>query len=449
MAEQPPSPEHIDKMVRTHRRRASESAEYFSQHRSKRRNHTDHVLQHSAMSSNADRKLLTLSDFRLSKVLGSGGTATVVKAEPTPGSVAASLIPVKDIALKAVPKKNLNRRAQHFLAREIAIHRNVQDHPHIVSLYEVFEDSSGIYLALELLKGSDLYGMLRRERRGLCERHALMIIAQVFDALQYMHASGCAHRDIKPENLMFTERPNLSEDRLTSVKLIDFGLACARNPNASKKDRMSSEKCGTIRYAAPEIVTETAYIPEFCDIWSVGVVLYSMIAHRNPYSGKTEKEVLHQILHSPLSFDGIEWERVSEDTKTLIRACLNLKPARRPSSANALNEVRRILDKTVSQNLQGVSRGNENGWEVRSARGTRTDVQRGGHDFFGFSSHVTREGSLSNSRREKDGRVVEMNSSPMRSSSDEGVDHPLNIFEGVRALFSGSSPDRDPSNGSN
>lgn len=401
------------------------------------------------MSADKVKKVLTLSDFRLSKMLGSGGTATVVKAEPLPGSSAASLIPVRDVALKAVSKKNLSRRAQHFLAREIAIHRNVQDHPHIVSLYEVFEDSSGVYLALDMLKGSDLYSMLKRERRGLCERHALIIIAQVFDALQYMHSNGYAHRDIKPENLMFTERPSLSDDRLNSIKLIDFGLACARNPYASTKERMSSEKCGTVRYAAPEIVTETAYVPEYCDIWSAGVVLYSIIAHRNPYSGKTEKEVLHQMLHSQLSFDGVEWEQISEGTKNLLRACMNLKPTQRPSAAYALGEVHRILNKLASFESQGSSRGNGAGLEVRPSRGgTKAEGQRGGHDFSGFSSHVTRESSSSNGRREKYSKVVEADSSPLRCSSDDGVDHPLNIFEGVRAWFSGSSPERNGSDGS-
>lgn len=393
------------------------------------------------------KKPLSLTDFRLNKVLGSGGTATVIRAEPISGSQAAQLIPVKEVALKAVSKKGLGRRAQHYLAREIAIHRTVQGHPHIVGLYDVFEDSSGIYFALEMLRGSDLYGVLRRERRGIPERHALHIMEQVFDALEHIHAIGCAHRDIKPENLMFTEKPNLSEGRLGVVKLIDFGLACARNPNAPAKDRMSSETCGTIRYAAPEIVTEAAYVPEYCDIWSAGIVLYSMIAHRNPYTGKTEKEVLHQIQNSPLSFDGADWERVSEDTKKFIRACLNRKANERPSAEAARVEVGRILDKLATQASEEVGKGDDNGGDSRASRRPRVgDGHKGGHDFSGFSSNVTGESSSTNGRRERSGKD---SSSALQGSGDEGMEQPMNFFEGVRAWFSGSSPERDGSDTSN
>lgn len=446
-----PSPDQIDTLARAHRRRASESSSYFAATHRAKRPHSEHIVHPPSVSLPVKKRPLSLADFRLSKVLGSGGTATVVRAEPVPGSNAAMVMPVKEIALKAVSKKGLNRRAQHYLAREIAIHRNVQSHPNIASLYEIFEDGSGIYLAMELLRGSDLYSVLKRERRGVSEMVALSIVAQVLDALQYMHSMGCAHRDIKPENLMFAEKPNLTEGRLTPIKLVDFGLACARNPNAPDKDRTSSEKCGTVRYAAPEIVTETSYIPELCDIWSVGVVLYSIIAHRNPYTGKTEKEVIHQIQHIPLSFDGMEWEQVSEDTKNFIRWCLNLKASDRPTAVKALNEVDTILNAHGANNSTGSLQGEEGAWAARPSRRRGSNEPQRPLDLSGFSSHVTREGSSSHGRQEKSVRG-EDGTSPPRSCSDDAMDQPANFFDGlVKAWFSGtgSSPDRDGSESSN
>lgn len=445
-----PPPDQIDTLARAHRRRASESSSYFAATHCAKRPHSEHIVHPPSVPLPAKKRPLSLADFRLSKVLGTGGTATVVRAEPVPGSNAAKVIPVKEIALKAVPKKGLNRRAQHYLAREIAIHRSVQSHPNIASLYEVFEDASGIYLAMELLRGSDLYSVLKRERRGVSEMVALSIVAQVLDALQYMHSMGCAHRDIKPENLMFTEKPNLVEGRLTPIKLVDFGLACARNPNAPDKDRTSSEKCGTVRYAAPEIVTETSYTPELCDVWSVGVVLYSIIAHRNPYTGKTEKEVIHQIQHTPLSFDGMGWERVSEDTKNFIRWCLNRKASERPSAARALNEVDRILNALAANNSNGSLPSEEGTWEGRPSRRRGSNERQRPSDLSGFSSHVTREGSSSHGRRDKSVRGEESTSLP-RSCSDDAMGQPANFFDGlVKAWFSGtgSSPDREGSDSS-
>lgn len=362
-----------------------------------------------------------------------------------PWSNAAKAIPAKEIALKAVSKKGLSRRAQHYLAREIAIHRTVQDHPHIVSLYDVFDDASGIYLCLELLRGSDLYSVLKRERTGFSERVALSIIAQVLDALSYMHSQGCAHRDIKPENLMFTERPNLHGGKLPPVKIIDFGLASIRKLNASEKDRTSSEKCGTIRYAAPEIVTEASYIPEQSDIWSVGIVLYSIIAHRNPYTGKTEKEVLHQIKHSPLSFDSVEWESVAEDTKKLIRWCLTRKAADRPSATCVLKEVNRILHVLSGDELDASDEaGNSKTSRHKGAKGPQRQL-----DLSGFSSNVTREGSPSIARREKQ-PAGESTLAPPRSSSDDGTIQRPNFFDGlVKAWFTGSNSDRSRSDSSN
>lgn len=442
-----PSPDQIDAIAKGHRRRASESSSFFVAAQPSKRPHSEHVVHPLSVPLPVKKRPLSLADFQLSKVLGSGGTATVVRAEPVPGSNAAKAMPVKEVALKAVSKKGLSRRAQHYLAREIAIHRNVQSHPHIASLYEVFEDASGIYLAMELLRGSDLYSIIKRERRGLNEVVALSIIAQTLDALQYMHAMGCAHRDIKPENLMFVEKPNLSEGRLTPIKLVDFGLACARNPNASEKDRTSSEKCGTVRYAAPEIVTATSYIPELCDIWSVGIVLYSIIAHRNPYTGKTEKEVIHQIHHSPLSFDGPEWDRVSEDSKKLIRWCLRRKPSERPTAAMALGEVDRILGVLTASNSNGSLSSEESGWEAKQSRGRGSGESHRPSDLSGFSSNVTGEGSSSQEKREKSPQS-EGSSPPPRSCSDDANVQPARFFDGlVKAWFSGSgsSPERDSS----
>ena len=417
--------------LRTHRRRASECSTFYTQ--VKKNNSTIHTTIPSK------KRLIALDEFRLGKMLGTGATATVIKAEPIPGTNTANVIPSREVALKVISRKGLSKRAAFYLQREISIHRLVQTHPNIATLYDVFEDSQHIYIAVEMLKGSDLYTVLKRERHGLHERIALFIIIQVLDALQFMHSQGYSHRDIKPENIMFAEKPNFNEGKYGSVRLIDFGLACARDPKKQFKDRMSSEKCGTIRYAAPEIITQASYIPEFVDMWSIGVVLYSIIAHRNPYTGRTEREVLHETQNSPLSFESVEWKHVSEDTKELICNLLSKKPTDRPTAAKAHQEAIRILQ-MISKDRIDISSTSQNSSLREQERVTPTVA--------GFPSNVTPEGTHSSRRSDKPGNG-RSGSAPSRSNSENGNGQQPSFIDGVIAWFSGSSPDRARSENSN
>lgn len=435
-----------------------------------------HVRAHTIDNgAGVQRGSLNVTDFRLGKVLGAGGTATVIRAEflskpgrpdlrrwvnPTSdtvyhhpytrrsaqvyghrrqpssppigaGSYAPDMphvrharqnatiprplrhmppLPPREVALKVVQKKCLSRRARHYLTREIAIHRALYDHNNVVTLLDVFEDGSSIYMVQELMRGGDLFSALKRERRGVGERVALAITAQILQALAFMHERGFAHRDIKPENVMFAERPTLSDGRVGTVKLIDFGLACARDPNAPVSERTSSEKCGTVRYAAPEIVTESWYIPELADVWSVGVVLYSAIAYNNPFTGKSEKEVLECIECGSVSFEGTEWRDVSEGTKNLICWMLRRKPSERPSAQCALQEAHGIMRERGDIGYGRV---------CRDGRRESSGQRDGEHDVSGFPSVVTPE-------KRGEGRVEEARHGP-------------NLFDGIRALFSGGA----------
>lgn len=437
-----------------------------------------HVRAHTIDNgANIHRRPLNMSDFRLGKVLGAGGTATVIRAEflarpgrpdlrgwatsasaaaiskschdharthghrrlpsnpplrtesvndlpklPTrvrqvvvpPNSNALPHVPPcpREVALKVVQKKSLTRRGRHYLTREIAVHRALHDHNNVVPLLDVFEDNNSIYLVQELMRGGDLYSALKRERCGVYEDVALDITLQILKALSYMHERGFAHRDIKPENVMFGEKPNLKDGNMGVVKLIDFGLACARDPNSPVSERTSSEKCGTIRYAAPEIVMDNCYVPELADVWSVGVVLYSAIAHCNPFTGKSEKEVLERIEAGGPCFEASEWRHVSEDTKHLIRWMLHRKATERPSAHRALEEVRRILLEHRGRHRSGLVASN-------SGHGSHHGNEKREKDVSGFPSTVTPE-------KKREGKVEE-------------VRHGPNLFEGIRALFSGGA----------
>lgn len=348
-----------------------------------------YAADHDKRRTNETRPRSRLEDFVVDAVVGTGGSATVVRAHRVKSTSRRSCSsplhtssadtqtheeqsdrPGVPLALKAVAKHGLARKAQRFLAREIAVHRAVGNHDHVVRLYDVFDNKAGIYLVLELLEGGDLYSTLKKSRKALSEYVALVIMEQVFDALQHIHSCGVSHRDIKLENIMFVREPVLRTSGLdVYVKLVDFGLACARNPTASGKDRLSHESCGTKNYCAPEVIRacpQRGYVPELADIWSAGVVLYTMLTRKLPFQALHQhlmsrnvggaQHQHHQLFGSDsgyehvcnahaaqLKFDSPRFARVSDRTVALLRSLLSTDPSLRPTASVALEQVRRIL----------------------------------------------------------------------------------------------------------
>lgn len=271
------------------------------------------------------------------------------------------------VAIKALAKRGLSRRAQRYLVREIMVHKSVASHRHIVDLYDAFENRDGIYLVMQHLRGGDLFSLLRRERRPLPTHTALTILAQVVDALAHIHERGISHRDLKLENIMFasavTRTPAGSGSPTSGwvnatidCKLIDFGLACTRDPSASGADRLSRESCGTKNYCAPEVMRarDAPYLPEQADMWSVGVVLFAMLTRRLPFAssnrpgdtndGRPPSPAPDNSFYTDqLRFDAPEFRRVPPAVIALLRDLLSLDPSKRPSAAVALKTVLAML----------------------------------------------------------------------------------------------------------
>ena len=139
----------------------------------------------------------------------------------------------------------------------------ILDHPNIITLYEIYEGDYHIYLVCELLKGGELFERIIKNGH-YSEKDACLIIAQLLNALEYIHMKGVMHRDIKPENLI------LKNEEGFDVKLADFGLADFVN-----RKNLFYKRCGTPGYVAPEILNDEDYDTKV-DIFSTGVILYIM-----------------------------------------------------------------------------------------------------------------------------------------------------------------------------
>src|SRR5512139_3062553 len=156
-------------------------------------------------------------------------------------------------------------------------------HPNIVTVHELDEDRGILFIAMEMLPGADLEALLRSgERLPLAEK--LDVVAQVCRGLAYAHERGIVHRDIKPSNV------RLLDDG--TAKIMDFGIAKRGDTHLTKTGMM----VGTVHYMSPEQVRGKR-LDGRSDVFSVGVILYQLLAGERPFRGEGATEVLYKIVH--------------------------------------------------------------------------------------------------------------------------------------------------------
>jgi len=133
-----------------------------------------------------------------------------------------------------------------------------------------------MYLVMEYCPGGELFDKIASlENQVFNESEAANIMMKLLQAINHCHAWGVTHRDIKPENIMYGADGD--------IKLIDFGLSkVLEEVESSKKSRSLNTVAGTLAYMAPEVITEK-YDPKYCDIWSLGVLMYLMVSGYLPF----------------------------------------------------------------------------------------------------------------------------------------------------------------------
>lgn len=211
-----------------------------------------------------------IGQYEIQALIGQGGMAAVYRAYQ-PGMK-------RDVALKVVA--SLVTYDSHFMPR---FNREIEfiaslEHAHIVPVYDHGTTEDGIaYLVMRYLKGGNLAERIRQET-PLTLDQINAILRQVAEALDYAHKRGIIHRDIKPSNVLMDEQGN--------VYLADFGLARLTEPEPGKKLTETGSFLGTPTYISPEQVQQTA-IDQRSDLYSLGIVLYEMLAGRPPFVGES------------------------------------------------------------------------------------------------------------------------------------------------------------------
>jgi len=229
------------------------------------------------------------------------------------------------------------KAVEHF-RREIYLMSRL-DHPHVVAVHDSStRDLRGPILVMEYLKGTDLNLVIQKAGRLPAERVA-RILGQLCSALQYIHDSGILHRDLKPGNIMMLNAGTPEE----SAKLMDFGLA-----KVSKMLYISPEEIGDVNacaasgtpeYISPEMVRGNE-MDARSDLYSVGVMLYEMLAGRRPFHhADVEALMVAHAKEPPPRFADIGVTDVPAAVERVVMSCLAKYPDQRPASAQVLAEA--------------------------------------------------------------------------------------------------------------
>lgn len=198
---------------------------------------------------------------------------------------------------------------------------NQLDHPNIVKYYETYDDQKYIYLVMEYISGYQLFELITAQKnQTFTEETAARYMKSLFMAINHCHALGIIHRDIKPENIMITDEG--------SVRLIDFGLSKA------SKNRQLTTVAGTPYYMAPEVL-DGAYQAK-ADLWSLGVLLYTLVSGYLPFQGNSSHDVFRKIKDADYHFNHPEFKEVSAPCKDLISKLLVVNQKKRLTGQQAL-----------------------------------------------------------------------------------------------------------------
>lgn len=257
-------------------------------------------------------------DYSIKKKLGQGNFALVRLCERKSDG--------HQFAVKIIHKKRLQKpKQQQALDREVDILRKV-DHDFCVSLEAIYETSNHLYLVLEYCQGGELFDMICKHNH-FTEKQAQAVVRQVTQALMYLHEQGIVHRDIKPENILLLEgHPD------SVVKLTDFGLA----NKLDGTDLKFWTSCGTLYYAAPEVLSSGSYDNKI-DFWSLGVVMYVLLVGYLPFYHDNRNRTIELIRKGKVHFDMTDWGEISAEARDLIRKLLNVDPQKRYNAEQVLN----------------------------------------------------------------------------------------------------------------
>lgn len=251
----------------------------------------------------------SIQNYDLGKTIGKGNFAKV--------KVATHLITGVEVAIKIIDKTNLNEGSLAKLLREVKVMKQL-DHPNVVKLFEVIDTEDTLFLILEYAAGGEVFDFLVEHGR-MKEKVAREKFRQIVSAIEYCHSLGIVHRDLKAENLLL--------DADMNVKIADFGFS-----NFYEAGNPLDTFCGSPPYAAPELFQGKKYEGPEVDVWSLGVILYTLVSGSLPFDGSNLKELRERVLRGKYRIPFY----MSTECEQLLKKFLVLVPSKRTSLRSIL-----------------------------------------------------------------------------------------------------------------
>ncbi|KAK0144283.1 Ribosomal protein S6 kinase alpha-2 [Merluccius polli] len=238
-------------------------------------------------------------------------------------------------------------KARKDPAEEIEILLRYGQHPNIITLKEVYDGGHTVYLVQDMLRGDELLDKVLT-MPNFTERDASHILCTLAKTIEYLHSQGVVHRDLKPSNIRFLDDTGHPE----SMRICDFGFA----KQLRAENGLLMTPCYTASFVAPEVLKKQGY-DAACDIWSLGILLYTIIAGFSPFASgpdDTPEEILAQIGCGRFLLVGGNWDLVSDSAKDIVTKMLHVDPHQRLTAPQVLRhpwivERERLSDKSLSR----------------------------------------------------------------------------------------------------
>ncbi|XP_076313288.1 serine/threonine-protein kinase BRSK2-like isoform X7 [Tachypleus tridentatus] len=247
--------------------------------------------------------------YRLEKTLGKGQTGLV--------KLGVHCVTGKKVAVKIINREKLSESVLQKVEREIAIMKLIE-HPHVLGLYDVYENKKYLYLILEHVSGGELFDYLVKKGR-LTPKEARRFFRQIISALDFCHSHCICHRDLKPENLLLDEKNN--------IRIADFGMA-----SLQVEGSMLETSCGSPHYACPEVIRGEKYDGRRADVWSCGVILYALLVGALPFDDDNLRQLLEKVKRGVFHIPHF----VPPECQDLLRGMIEVNPEKRMKLADVL-----------------------------------------------------------------------------------------------------------------
>uniref|UniRef100_A0A2K5V2E9 Ribosomal protein S6 kinase n=1 Tax=Macaca fascicularis TaxID=9541 RepID=A0A2K5V2E9_MACFA len=228
-------------------------------------------------------------------------------------------------------------------SEEIEILLRYGQHPNIITLKDVYDDGKFVYLVMELMRGGELLDRILQQRY-FSEREASDVLCTITKTMDYLHSQGVVHRDLKPSNILYRDESGSPE----SIRVCDFGFA----KQLRAGNGLLMTPCYTANFVAPEVLKRQGY-DAACDIWSLGILLYTMLAGFTPFANgpdDTPEEILARIGSGKYALSGGNWDSISDAAKDVVSKMLHVDPHQRLTAMQVLKHPWVVNREYLSQN---------------------------------------------------------------------------------------------------